>query len=410
MGLSVFHLTTEPPYPAVSGGRVRSAASLSVLDGVPEVTRVTVQHLREDADDANARERFLGTLARTDILPPIVHPIHVRQHLSLVPRILALRGLGVPYLAGKWSSSALVKRLREVVPALRPDVLYIDHLGMMHYAHLLRQLAPRARMVLEQHNVESDFFAQRAERASGVQRQLISIEAERARTYEATALREVDAVIAISPIDAAAFADMAGVRAHVVPQIVPIDEVRTDTPSGPLLYVGNLGWHPNVAGLDWFFAEVWPRLRARDPELRLRIAGSGLAKDAQGKPLAPSAWQQPGVEILGFVPDLGPLYRSSSLVVAPIHGGSGVRIKLLEAMRAGLPLVTTTEAVDGTLARPGEHLEAHTEPAAFADAVLGLATDPARRVQLRDAAYDFLRAQHSRAAATAQMRAALGIE
>ena len=180
---------------------------------------------------------------------------------------------------------------------------------------------------------------------------------------------------------------------------------RRDVPEGPLLYVGNLGWHPNVAGLDWFFAHVWPKLSGQ----KLRIAGSGLKTNELGHPIVPPAWQHENVEVLGFVSDLEPLYRSSSVVVAPILGGSGVRIKLLEAMRAGLPLVTTAEAVAGTQAVPGRDLLAEDEPGAFAAAVGGLLESRERRVALRDAGYGYLEAHHGPEAARIRMRQALGL-
>lgn len=409
MGLTVFYLTTEPPFPAISGGRVRSLAQLRVLCSLPEVSRVVVQHLREDADDAAARDAFEREHAKIAVLTPVVHPIHVRQHLGIVPKILGLRSLGVPYLAGKWASSTLAGKLRAELPSLAPEVIWVDHLGMMQHAPTLKKAVPGARLVLEQHNVESDFFLQRARQKRSPADVIYAAEWLAAKRFEAEAMRRADAVVAISPLDAKAFRELAQVRATVVPQLVPLGTRRSDVPEGDLLYVGNLGWHPNVAGLDWFFERVWPLLRQKAPALRLRIAGSGLEAGPDGTPHVPDAWRHDGVEVLGFVPDLAPLYATSSVVVAPILGGSGVRIKLLEAMRAGLPLVTTAEAVDGTEAVAGVHLAAHDDPQAFAAAVLHLAVDPAARVQLRDAAYDFLAHHHGMELAARRVREALGL-
>ena len=407
MGVTVFYLTTEPPFPAISGGRVRSSAQIRVLCSIPEVDRVVIQHLREDADEPTVREAFERENPKVHVLDPIVHPIHVRQHLAIVPKILGLRALGVPYLAGKWHSRALTRRLQTTLASLRPEVVYVDHLGMMQHAPTLRRFAPNARLVLEQHNVESDFFLQRARTHSAPKDVPFAVEWLAAKRFETKALRAADAVVAISALDAKAFRELAGVAATVVPQLVPITRRRTDVPEGPLLYVGNLGWHPNVAGLDWFFAHVWPLLRAQLPGLRLRIVGSGLETTESGAPVVPAGWRHEGVDVVGFVPDLGPLYDGSSLVVAPILGGSGVRIKLLEAMRAGLPVVTTAEAVDGTLAVAGRHLAASNDPAAFAAAIVALAGDPPGRAALRDAAYAYLEAEHSTDRAVARMRQVL---
>src|SRR3989442_218761 len=109
-------------------------------------------------------------------------------------------------------------------------------------------------------------------------------------------------------------------------------------------YVGPLTWHRNVRGLDWFCGQVWPHVRDLLPTATLEIAGSGLEDGSRAAPLVPSAWRAPGITVLGLVPELGPLYERSALMVAPVLGGFGVRMKLLEAFRNGVPVVPTPHA------------------------------------------------------------------
>jgi polysaccharide biosynthesis protein PslH len=407
---AVLYLTTELPWPATSGGRVRSLAELSLLGSLPEVSEIHVVCLREEEVAERTLRELEDAVPKALVEMPVFHPIHLKAFPRYIPRVLWRRALGEPYLAGKWASPAVVEALETAVRRRDFAVVYIDHLGMMRYEKLLRRLLPQARFVLEQHNVESDFFRQFASRAPLALKPAALLEFRLARRFEMAAMRKVDAVVAISHEDARTFRAMAGVEAVVVPQRVAFDANRPFAPTArEILYVGNLSWRPNVEGLDWFFREVWPRARARDASLRLSIAGSGLKKDAAGSPVVPELWRQPGVTIRGFVDDLGPLYAKASVLVAPIVGGSGVRIKLLEGMAYGVPVVTTRDGAAGLPIRAGVEAEIETNPDAFAERMVALASDEGRGSRLRTAAFAFLEAHHSTAACGAAMRRALAL-
>ncbi len=404
--MRVLYLTTEFPFPPTSGGRVRSLAELELLVSLPEVTSLTVLTLREAdisrADILGLTDRLKG--AR--VLESVFHPIHLKQFPHYFAWVAALRvARRLPYLAGKWVSPRVYRRIRRILSQTEFDVVYIDHLGMAVYLPLVRRLAPRARFVLEQHNVESDFFAQYAERQTNpVKRAVARSEHETARRWEIATMKKVDAVVAISTSDADAFRAMAGVDAHVVPQVMPLS--RRPWTSGRkkrLVYLGNLTWHPNVEGLDWFVQEVWPHVRANAPDAVLDIGGSGLPPGT-----VPEKWRAAGVNVVGFVADLEVFYEGAVGFLAPILGGSGVRIKVLEAFRAGLPLVTTDAGALGLPIQHGEHALIGNDARAYADNVVRLCGDDDLQVRLREGGYDYIEEHHSQRAAAKVMRLALG--
>jgi glycosyltransferase involved in cell wall biosynthesis len=356
-----------------------------------------------------AEAELAAQVPKARVLPPVDHPIHLLRRPLALARVAALRLLrGTPYLAGKWDSRTVRAELARRLAEAPVDIVYIDHLGMAHYLDDVRRLCPRARVVIEAHNVESDLFRQFAERHRGPLHLLGHREWRLTQRFERRVLPAADAVAAISAEDAAALQALTGARPVVVPQVVPF--TRTERPFAPmprLCYVGTLNWHPNVQGLDWFIAEVWPLLRARLPGISLHIAGSGLPAGRDGAPRVPPAWRVPGVEVLGYVPDLEPLYRSARTMVAPILSGSGVRIKLLEALRAGMPVVTTPQGAAGLPLQDGREAIIAAGPAAFAEGALRLCQDPALGRNLREAGYDYLTRHHSMEAAQAAMRQVL---
>jgi len=214
----------------------------------------------------------------------------------------------------------------------RFDVVWLGALGTARYLPLFRRLLPGARVVLDGHNVESDLWRQFARRHRGVRRAILQREWRATRRFECDVLRAVDSVGAISEDDARAYRELAGVDARYVPQVSSFARRLAASSPGPrVTFVGTLSWHPNVLGLDWFCSAVWPLIRSRLPDATLEIAGSGLGTDASGAAVPRPAWRVPGVTTLGFVPDLRDLYERSAVTVAPIHTGSGVRMKLIEA-------------------------------------------------------------------------------
>jgi polysaccharide biosynthesis protein PslH len=416
--MRVIHLTTEFPWPATSGGPVRTLSQLRIVASLPEVTSLTIVSVAERSvpisevralEDAVRKSSGRSSGLDVRVLPPVFHPIHLFDFKRYVPRVVALRGLGVPYLAGKWDSPALRKLLLNELEREPVDVVYIDHLGMARYLPEVERSRPFSRKVLDQHNVESDFFKQFAESKKGAKKLVAIAEHRAAVAFEKKALRDVDAVVAISKEDARHFDALAGVTGHVVPVVMDFERrARANPGRHHFCYVGSLRWHPNVAGLDWFCQEVWPKIRRRVPDATFEIAGVGL-KEENGRPVVPATWQVPGVATVGFLEDLEPLYARSLGMLAPVFGGSGVRLKLLEGFRAGMPVATTPDGAFGLPLHDGEHAMIAADPEGFAERVERLCKDEPLRNRVREGGYAYLQSHHSLGVAQAVMRDVLGI-
>ena len=407
--MRVLHLT-EFPWPAKSGALVRTLSQLRIIASLPEIESVTLLSITEENVSAADIRALEGSVEKLRVLPPIFHPIHLFDHKRYVPRVVALRLLGVPYLAGKWESRKLRRTLRREIAGTLVDVVYIDHLGMGHYLPDIKGERPFCRTVLEEHNVESDFFKQFAAEKTGPKKIVAEAEYAAARNFEERTLREVDAVVAISSEDAKQIKALAGVSAHVVPVVMAFERKTRPHPGRPhFCYVGSLSWRPNVLGLNWFCQKVWPLVRKRVPDATFEIAGVGLKLDASRRLRVPDPWKGPGIETVGFLEELEPLYGRSLGMLAPITGGSGVRLKLLEGFRAGMPVVTTFDGAFGLPLEDGKEALISSDPEGFAERVERLVKDDALREHLREGGNAYLEDHHSLPSAQRVMKAALGI-
>ncbi|UFN49508.1 glycosyltransferase family 4 protein [Roseomonas sp. OT10] len=188
---------------------------------------------------------------------------------------------------------------------------------------------------------------------------------------EIALLAQADAVVAIQATEAET------IRAALPPDrqvILAPMAVRTVAAPQPgegqrLLFVGSAA-APNVLGMRWFLDSVWPLILAARPEAELAVAGTIAQAFPEGAPR---------VRFLGLVDDLDPLYREAPVVISPLHIGSGLKIKLIEAMGHGKPVVGTTVTVQGVEDEVRGGLVVADAPEDFARAVLAFLDDPALR-------------------------------
>jgi glycosyltransferase involved in cell wall biosynthesis len=157
-----------------------------------------------------------------------------------------------------------------------------------------------------------------------------------------------------------------------------------------LLYVGTLSWEANIDGLCWMLEQCWPVLKAAHPDLEFRIIGS----KPDGRLRAASAAQE-GVFLEGFVEDLGPYYRRARVFAAPLRFGSGVKLKVLNTLYRGVPVVTTPVGAEGIPLESGQELYAADSAAEFVQACSRLLEDRAAWERMRDASRVFA-AEHLR--------------
>jgi glycosyltransferase involved in cell wall biosynthesis len=374
------------------------------------ISKITLLTLSEKAVGSDRLEAVEREMPKVRAEPPVVQPTHMRRSPAHLPRLVRLRLTGTPYLVAKCDNPSMHALIERILRTESYDVVYLGHLGMAAYLARIRRLAPAARIVLEEHNVEWAIFDQLAPTFGLGLRQAAKWEAWSLRQYERRALRGVDSVIAISDADAKAFRTLAATSAIVVPTYVELGPPRVEgTGVASLAYTGTLGWQPNARGLDWFCKEVWPRVRKRIPETTLTIAGPGLDRRPDGSLAVPAHWDLPGIRTVGYVNDLEEVYRHCLVMVAPIVGGSGVRMKLLEAMRAGMPTVTTKDGAAGLDVEDGREMLITDDPDRFAEYVVRLLSDDKLRAGVRAAGYDFLRNHHSIEAARARLETALAL-
>lgn len=189
-----------------------------------------------------------------------------------------------------------------------------------------------------------------------------------------------------------------------IPNAVAFADPPPEPPAPPfrLLFVGTFSYGPNVYGLTWFVEQVWPGLR--------EALGNGIELHAIGfdPPAAVLALgSHEGVTIVGPAETLPPHYAGSHAVIAPIFSGGGTRIKIIEAMSFGRPVVTTSLGCEGLDLADGEHALIADSPDGFRDAILRLTKEPGLRSAIARASWLYGRANFAVEPVESRMNIAL---
>ena len=213
----------------------------------------------------------------------------------------------------------------------------------------------------------------------------LDIQARRLKAFEAEALAKVDTVLAISREDEE-FIHQLQPRAKtiIVPAAMDIDESKPVIQPGELslFFIGALDWLPNLQGLQWFLRDVWPQIHAAFPDLQFHIAGKKMPAQFYN-------FDTLNVVAHGEVPSSSEFINSHSVLLSPLVSGSGVRIKIIEAMAMGKVVLATAVAAEGSGAKDGRDILIANDADSFIKQIQRLKTEAGLSARLSQNARKF---------------------
>ena len=362
MDRSLLFMAHTSPLPVVTGSRVRSLALIRQLVARGWDVSLFALDTGVPAQPADVAElRVLCT--------------EVRLRRQAAPTAVRMARMGVDLLRGRPFQHSMfrfpgaVREAHAWIAAGRFDAI----LAAGHYMLPYVPAGERGRMLLDPQNVETERVATMAAalwpRPRGV---IARLQQRPVRRYEERAAASAGAILAVSESDGAWFEHRAPGRVTVVANGVDCAAIQPregNGRDGPVLFVGSLDYGPNVDGARVLIDDIAPRLTHRG--VRIALVGSlpppSLRAAAAAAPVP--------VEVTGRVEQIAPWFRSSRLLAVPLRIGGGTRLKILEAMAHGLPVVTTSIGCAGLDVVHERDVLIADDPAAFARSVDRLLAD-----------------------------------
>lgn len=373
-GAALLYLVHRVPYPPDKGDRIRA---LQVVKYLGRRAALHLACLADEPVDPAALEVLRRYCARVAVVPLGPRSRWLRAALSVA------RGHTVT--EGAFRSPQLQATLRAWARQVRFRACLASSSGMAAYLRLPGLRGTPA--VIDLVDVDSQKWLDYAAASRGPAAWLYRLEGRRLRRLEGGLAGWARAVTVVSAAEVSLyrrFCPDGPVR--LAPNGVDLEYFRPAAgPEEPACaFVGALDYRPNVEGIRWFCAEVWPAITAGCPGARLYVVGRRPTPPVQRLAC------QPGVEVVGAVPDIRSYLARSAMAVAPLPIARGVQNKVLEALAMGKAVVASPQALAGVPAQPGTHLLSASTPREWAAAVLRLLEAPALRRRLGAAGRAFV--------------------
>ena len=298
-----------------------------------------------------------------------------------------------PYNAIRFDNKEYAFKLKEVLKNKQFDIIQLEGLYLKPYLKLIRSLH-KGKLVYRAHNIESDIWEGIAESQSNpVKKRYLKVLATRLRKYEQDFMDQYDILLPISKNDLSGFRKMGNTKdTHLTYTGIPDDSFRKiekSSPASSLFFIGALDWIPNQEGLIWFFKEVWKPLKSSIPALKLHIAGRNAPDWLAQRCL------EEGAVFHGEVPDAHQFLDEHDIMIVPLFAGSGLRIKIIEAMSRSRAIITTPAGAKGLPDLLGRELIINEHAEGWIDQIRRLLGNEKTYLALCTGAYNYAKQNFS---------------
>lgn len=343
-------------WPLDTGAKLRNYHLARVLSERAQMTLLTFD------DNSEPPDNFEG---------PYKQVVLVKRDPGYTPTKILRGALGrTPISLLNYTTTPMKQALTQLLSEQNFDVVQFESIHLMSYLPILRVAANPPKVICDWHNIESELMQRYSEReptflrrtyARKTARQLRSLEEQATRDFDAHVVvsqRDRGRLLKLNPaasvsviengVDSAYYSDPDIEKAHAAWRAqredgdAAVDESKQSA-SKPnrIVFVGSMDYHANIDGVVDFAREVWPAVYRHYPNLVFTIVGRDPAAEVQRLAAIP------GVEVTGTVADVRPYYREALAAIVPLKVGGGSRLKILEAMAAGVPVVSTRLGAEG---------------------------------------------------------------
>ena len=389
--MKVLQISNKIPYPEKDGGVIAiNAITEGLLNAGCEVKMLAMNTKKHFINIASIPEKFkndrhLKTITiNTDVKP-----------LAALIALLA----GKSYNISRFQSEDFSRKLIEILKKESFDIIHLEGLYLTPYLSVIRQHS-EAPVIMRSHNIEWKIWHKLASEEKGAMKKwYLTKLSKQLKAYEERAINLFDGIATITNTDLEYWKSL-GCKtpmAHI-PFGVDVSKYTPGKSKYPnsLFYIGALDWLPNLQGINWFLKNVWNKVITTFPDVQFHIAGRNMPHNLSNR-------NYPNVVFYGEVENAKAFMEDYDIMIVPLLAGSGVRIKIIEGMAMGKPIVTTSVGIEGIECTLGQDVLVANDPSQFAEAVCRCLGDNAVKEDLGKHAHLFIEQNGSMDQATAKL-------
>lgn len=345
--MRILQLCHKPPLPPVDGGCIAMHnITKGLLNNGQEVNVLAIEtpkhpvKLQAFPKDYLQKTRFESVFADTTV-----------RMMDGIRAVLKRKS----YHIERFNSKDMACKLAEILKHEHFDIVHVESIYMTPYVDVIRKNSS-AKIVVRMHNIEHQIWERLASNESNpFMKFLYHVNEKQLRKVEDSILNKVDGYMTISEPDYQYFEKTAPeIPGVVIPFGIDMDNyeleddfIASDKPS--LCHIGSMNWSPNIEGIEWFLDDVWPLIHEAHPDLEFTVAGHGTPDHLMQR-------KDANVKFVGTVPDANEFMLDHELMIVPLLSGSGIRVKIVEAMALGRVVITTSVGAEGLSVENGKHL------------------------------------------------------
>lgn len=333
--MRVLQICSKPPFPEVDGGcKATNNITQGLFDNGVDVKVLTIStHKHPFVKDKLPEEYVLKTQ---------IESVFVDTRVKILNSFLNLFS-SKSYNVVRFYSSVFEQLINQSLAEQEFDIVLLEGLYVTPYIASIRKMT-KAKIVYRAHNVECEIWQRNAEQESNwLKRNYIKLLARKLRKYEQHILKEIDVVASITEKDQSYLIELGCKKPiKIVPFGIEIEkyQITKNKISDTLFHIGSMDWLPNQQAIKWFLDNVWNIINVEFLDLPFNVAGKNMPDWLLN-------WRQKNVCIAGEVDDAIQFINENKIMVVPLFSGSGMRIKIIEAMALGKVVIASSIAAEG---------------------------------------------------------------
>ena len=356
--MKVVYISNKPIYPLVDGGCVAMNQFLkSLLNSGLDVKHFTVSTFKHEYKEENYPEK-LNSIIRTEsaFIDTRINPFSALSYLFK-------KG---SYNIDRFKSQRFRKLIKNYLVQQKVDIVIFESIYLANYFSLVKKYS-KAKIIVRSHNVEFLIWERLASNESNLFKKFyLKKLANDLKKAELQILNKIDAIAYISNEDEKTLKKL-GVKTNST--TIPISIQSTDLDANytvnSFFFIGSMNWLPNIETVRHLIQTIFPEIRKKIPDATLYIAGSSMPDEFQTK-------SEDGIEIVGYVDSISDFMTSKGIMLVPIKSGSGVKIKIIEGMNLGVPILSTPLGIEGIAVENGKDIIIASNDTEFIKAAIEL--------------------------------------
>lgn len=380
--MSILYISNKPIYPKIDGGCVAMHNFLTcLLQTGHEIKHLTISTHKHKFDVAKYPQNLI----------PIIKPesIYIDTKVKLKKAFFNLFNSS-SYNINRFYSKEFELKIKEELINYNYDYVILESIFLYDYIATIKKKST-SKIIIRSHNVEFKIWEKLAKNEKHTfKKTYLKKLARDLKSNEIKALSSVDTVLTISEDDQKTLKKL-GLKTIIetIPVAVNLSEFSKNYDNSNFFHIGAMNWKPNIEAVEFLSSTIFPEIQKDEKETTLSIAGSFM-DDLNLNP------KNESIIIKGFIDDINSFIADEGILLAPILSGSGVRIKILESMAIGTPVVTTIIGAEGLDVTSGKELFIAQNQKEFIEYALHLSNSKALRQEIGENAKKYIQKNHNK--------------